>query len=459
MRGAGLLAQIAVARNEPLVHRPRMCTVVFRAALTRAALLLALGLVSACHSTVALPGVLVEPLPGSVNQFNGTWWGYNQTKLVRRGNRVVTYVIKNDFPAGTPLEFALYQKLGDAPWTPGAALPTSRPGNLLVDAAGAIHALVFEAADMSTNDSVGALRHYTFAAPNDITAFTEETAIDNDGGDETVNIRVGGAIGPDDTLYAGFGLDVSTSEGQTEVLYQHATGDARWTRSLAGTRLGHDFYYAYLLPLTDGGLAQLAIQDDLVEDAGPAYGNRRSNRYQMVRYFEEHDSNWTQHALIDLSGDPLASQRLTLLQTSDFYQAEDGSVHVVTAEFLDPTVGSFTTSMRHDVLRNGAWSASSLAMPDGSCNWMRLFESGGRMFTLCQTWDSLFIRALNGATSAKIDFPGPILGGYPYLAAPRGGTRSDEGYLDIVVISGDSNSYPNGPAYYVRIPKASLLGL
>ena len=114
-------------------------------------MLLGLVAIAACHSYVALPGVLVEPLPGSVNQFNGTWWGYNQTKLVRRGNRVVTYVIKNDVPAGTALEFTLYQKLGDGPWTAGASLPTSRPGNLLVDSAGAIHALVFEAANMASH--------------------------------------------------------------------------------------------------------------------------------------------------------------------------------------------------------------------------------------------------------------------------------------------------------------------
>jgi len=437
-------------------YRPQMFPTSRAAPLCLLALLL---LASACRSSATLPGVLVEPLPNSVNQVDATWWGYNQTKIVRRGDRVVTYSIKNDVDAGAPLQFTLYQKLGDGPWIAGASLNTSRPGNLLVDAAGAIHALVFEAFDMTVNDSIGSLRHYTFANPDDITDFTEETAIDNDGGAETVNIRVGGAIGPDDALYAGFGLDQPAPLDQTEQLYQRAPGDSPWSASIAGTQLGHDFYYPYVLPLRDGGVAQLAIQDDYVADAGPAYGNQTSNIYQMVQYFGRSGGAWSQDSLIDLRGNALAAQRLALLQTSDFYQAEDGSIHAVTAEYLDPQQAYFTTTMRHDVLQSGAWTSGALPMPDGSCNWIRLFESGGRMFTLCQTYDSLYVRAVNGAVSAKIAFPGPITGGYPYLAAPRTGTLASESYIDIAVISGDVTAYPRGPAYYVRIPKASLSGI
>src|SRR5512138_2495855 len=41
--------------------------------------------------------ILVESLPGSVyHSPDGTWWGYNQSKVVRFGQRVFTYVIHND---------------------------------------------------------------------------------------------------------------------------------------------------------------------------------------------------------------------------------------------------------------------------------------------------------------------------------------------------------------------------
>ncbi len=65
----------------------------------------------------------------------------------------------------------LYTKKGDGNWVSGAGLPASRPGNILIDSSCALHALVFEATDVSINDSHGKLMHYKLsgACTGDIT--------------------------------------------------------------------------------------------------------------------------------------------------------------------------------------------------------------------------------------------------------------------------------------------------
>ena len=410
---------------------------------------------TACGSSSPVPtsDILIESLPTCSAQVNCEWWGYNQSKLIRHGDNVVTYVIDNGVPTGTPYKFIMYQKQGDGPWTAGASMPTSRPGNVIVDANGVVHAFVFEAFDMATNDSIGYLRHYTFATPGDITNYTEETVVDNDGTTETVNIRVGAAIGSDGTLYTGFGLNLGGADDQSEVLYERAPGATSWTMSLADTNLGHDFYYPYIQPL-DGvtnGIAMFPIQDDYV-------GQNLPNIYQQMRYFDRDNEIWTSTVIDDLSANPLAPTRPALEQGSDIYQAEDGSVHAVVTEWIG--ANSYDTSaMRQYVDTDRVWTNDTLDMPDGSCNWMRLFEIEGRMFTLCSTYDQSFIRAVGGTESLEIPFPSAITGAYPFLAAPRGGTARTETYLDMTFVSGDESAYPNGPAFYVRIPKADLAKL
>jgi hypothetical protein len=56
---------------------------------------------------------LVDPLPGSQSFIpDGTWWGYNMSKIVRSGNRVFTYVIENDDSPSTHSTFRIYMKEG-----------------------------------------------------------------------------------------------------------------------------------------------------------------------------------------------------------------------------------------------------------------------------------------------------------------------------------------------------------
>lgn len=401
--------------------------------------------------------ILVERIAGSPRHLTATWWGYNQSKLVRDGERVVTYVLDNDVDEGEPYALVLYQKLGDGPWTAGARLETSVPGNLLLEPSGAISVLVFEPFDAAERLYWGSLKRYRFGEPNDIETFTVETIVDNDGTGETVNVRVGGAVAEDGTLYAGWGIHLGGEEGQSEVLYERRPGDTGWTRSLAGTNLMHDFYYPYVLP-TEPGVAMLAVQDDYVP---PEEGG--GNIYHMARVFEravdDDEGAWTSTLLADVRDLPIAETVKSLVQVSDFYRATDGKLHALTSLYLDAQSSGLVTQTRHDVRDGDGWSHSDFPMLDGSCNFVRLFEVDTRLFTLCQTYDASFIRALDGGERIKLAVPASLTGGYPFVAAPRGGTGRSEPYVDLVIISGDSNAYPDGPAYYVRIPKDRLRAL
>ena len=87
-----------------------------------------------------------EKIPGSkFHSPDGTWWGYNQSKIVRFENMVFMYVIENvDNSNKTLSNFVVYKKSDDASWEKGASFPTSRPGNILVDSQGVLHTFVFE---------------------------------------------------------------------------------------------------------------------------------------------------------------------------------------------------------------------------------------------------------------------------------------------------------------------------
>ncbi|MCA9582518.1 MAG: hypothetical protein KC416_12035, partial [Myxococcales bacterium] len=266
-----------------------------------------------------------EPIDGSTHHFNATWWGYNMGKITRRGSRVYTYFVDNDKKAGDPFDFVIMMKEGDGTWQEGARLPTSRPGNILVDSKGRLHAFVFEAFDMSGNDSWGYLRHYTFPFVGDINNHLVETVVDNDGTTETVNIRAGAAVGPGDRMTVGWGLWLPDGKDQSIETYDWTPGTNEWTRSIGFTNLGHDFYYPYMLAHADGA-TMLSIQDDFV---APNEGNI----YQIVDAFTRTGTTWSRDNLVDRTGHELAATRRALLETSDLYEDSKGVTHAIVKEF------------------------------------------------------------------------------------------------------------------------------
>lgn len=252
--------------------------------------------------------LMYEKIPGSTHHSpNGTWWGYNQSKIVRKGDYVFMAVVENDNidngdpNADNPSHMAIYVKEGDGDWTKGASFPCSRPGNVVIGSDGILHAIVFEPTSLQDNGSIGKLMHYSFpdASSGDINTYTTETVIDNDGSSETVNIRVGAAMSPDDTLAVAFGLNVGANH--TEQLYYKQSSAGSWTNLTAGEHLGHDFYYPYVVA-EDSNFWLLPIQDDY----NPATGG---NFYQIIPIFSFDGTDWTQSTIIDLTSHWLASER------------------------------------------------------------------------------------------------------------------------------------------------------
>jgi hypothetical protein len=392
---------------------------------------------------------LVELIPGSTDHNpDGTWWGYNMNKIVRYGDRVFMYVVETgDFPP-TASTFRIYTKLADGAWTSGEGFPTSRPGNLLMDSTGVLHVFVFEPTNL-TNDSIGRLKHYWFpnSMTGDITNYQEETVVQNNGSLETVNIRIGSAIGAGDRLAVAFGLTVSGS-GQTEQLWYKDPSGA-WTNLVAGTNLDHDFYYPFVL-VTPSGFGLLAVQDDFVSQGEP-------NIYQIIKYFHYTTGSWVNEDVVDLTGHALAVSRDRLLEQSDLYLDTGGSAHLLWKEFLDSGSASTVSGFKHLSGLPGSWTSEDLTPPSNlSINWLKMLEHGGKTYYLATSYSRLYLADSTLSKFEEVSLPSDIQGIYLYVAGPQSGTSSSSPYLDILLLNGSSSSYPDASNYYIRINKSEL---
>lgn len=398
--------------------------------------------------------VTYEQIAGSKNHGpNGTWWGYNQSKIVRYGSSVYMYVIDNtnidsnpNPNASNPSKIVIYKKEGDNAWQKGASLNTSRPGNILVDSDGIVHLIVFEPTytQPSENGSYGKLKHYWF--PNcktgDITTYQQETIIDNDGVSqgETVNIRVGASIGNNDMIAVSFGMN------QTHQMYYKQKNGIKWLMDYAGQGLGSDYYYPFV-HITDFGVSILAIQDEYV-------GQNLPNLYQKAYYFEKRNGVWSKDKIIDLGSHSLASSRPQLVETSDIYQDAAKQIHLIYGTRLNPSDANINV-FTHAVKNTTGWTNQTITITDTKTNWIRLIEYGGEMYYLCAGREKLYLKkGINGAYT-QLDVP-KVTGMYIYITSPRGGTSTSESYIDILMLSGYSGDYPNAKNYYVKIAKSEL---
>jgi len=400
----------------------------------------------------------LEKIPGSLNhsgesgQSVGTWWGYNQSKIARYRDIVFTYVVHNDNDPGTESSMTLYKKVGEGPWEKGVSMPCSVPGNILIDSDGGLHALVFDPEDVLLNDSLGSLEYYYFpqAGNGDIETFIHTTVIPSpgDNGDETVNIRIGASIGRNDTIALAFGL------GTTEQFYYKKKSDSEWKHLIAGKKLGHNFYYPYPL-VTDDGYAILAIQDDYVEIDGQSH-----NPYHIAAYFQGNELGWSHEFLLDNTQSSLAlthSQWQTV-DISDLYLDTDNSIHVVLQDqvaekWLHYRKAYGDSDWTITTIDTGSWEG---------INWMRLIEIEGNLYYFMNSWNQ--VRLMNSSTKKMVNLDLESLAGkrqvegmYPYIASPRTGTGAASKFVDILLLNGSSDAYPNGSNYYLKIAKDSIL--
>lgn len=405
--------------------------------------------------------VFYEKIPGS--KFHGpdaTWWGYNQNKIVRFGNFVFMYVIENtDDKNTTTSDFVIYKKEGDRRWEKGAIFKTSRPGNILIDSKGVLHAFVFEPFNVVKNDSWGKLKHYYFpnSQKGNIFEFKEETVIDNNGAFETVNIRVGSAIGADDTIAIGFGLTTFNPlyKGHSMHLYTKKPDDLKWTHHIAGENLGHDWYYPFVW-VGNGTFHLLPVQDDYNGPGTP--GLPYSNIYQKIMYFEYKSGLWNKELISDLSSHPLAKSRPRLLEQEELYKDTNGSIHILYKELLDEEKSWEVSTHKYLIKNTSGAKTENLNICQKTTNWIRIFEVNNKLYYLCVFFDSVAIAEAGKNKLINLEIPKDAKGFYPYIATRRGGTRNQEEFIDILLLAADSQTFTKGENfnYYVRIPKKEL---
>lgn len=401
-----------------------------------------------------------ETIPGSAfHSPDGTWWGYNQSKIVRFGDTVFTYVIENiDESNQTLSNFVVYAKIGDAPWQKGTSFVTSRPGNMLIDSKGVLHAFVFLPTDVVRNDSIGSLMHYWFpnASFGDIATHKKEIVVAAESGIETANIRVGAAIGNDDTMAIGFGLTTFNPlyGGHSEHVYVKKPDESAWKHLIAGEHLGHDLYYPFVLAGEDNHFSLLPVQDDFQDDGNP---NTYDNVYQKIYFFEYADGAWKHEVIVDHTNHELASTRPRLVEQSDLFEDSSGTIHVLYKEFFDPTNAWQTTKMWHLVKQKNGWQRNEVAIQNIGINWVRLFEADGRLYYLGTSWDKAFVMRVGENHWTKLSVPTGAKGIYPYVATQKSDTRAAERYIDVLLLTGEQRSYADSAHYYVRIPKTTLV--
>ena len=338
-------------------------------------------------------------------------------------------------------------------------MPCSRPGNILIDSNGGLHALVFNPKDVLANDSLGSLEYYYFpqASNGDIGSFTHETILPWTGKPQPkmgipVNIRIGASIGRDDTIVLAFGLDSNTSE---HLYYKEATA-LEWNHLIAGENLGHDFYYPYPLK-TDFGYAILAIQDDNVNVNGQTH-----NPYHIAAYFQGNEYGWSHEYLLDNTQSPQALTPSTpsewrTVKISDLYLDIDGGLHVVLQNRVAKTWLHYKKAFG-----DSDWTIRTLdAAWKRGVNWIRLIEIEGRLYYILASWREVAVMDGNAESMVKLDLEslaGKSLEGiYTYVASPRTGTSAASEFVDILLLNGSSDAYPNGSNYYLKIGKDYIL--
>lgn len=398
--------------------------------------------------------ILIEEIPGSkFHSPDGTWWGYNQSKIVRFKSIVFSYFINNiDEDSKTLSMLTVLKKDGENPWEKGATFPTSRPGNILIDSQGTLHAFVFEPLDAKINDSRGALAHYFFpkAFEGNIEDFEKEIVIAGDPDNETVNIRVGATISEDNTMALGFGLTTLNRlyKGHSQHLFFKKPADKNWGHLIAGENLGHDFYYPFVLA-SGKEFYLLSVQDDFADDGNP---NTYDNIYQKIIFFAYQDESWKNQLIADLSSHPLAKNRPRLLEQEDLLKDKDGNIHIIYKEFLNNQQSWKATTHKHVVINKDS-KKEEIIKTNGDVNWVRIFEVEEKLYYLTNPFDSFYLGKVGGAKWTKLDIPTDAKGTYPYIAK---NFKSD--YVDILLLAADSKTYLEGTQknYYLRIPKNFL---
>ena len=389
-----------------------------------------------------LAGVMLRRLPASRWHDNGTWWGYHQSKLVRDGSDVFVALLDNDVAAGEPYDMRVLRVPAAGAVTELARLATSRPGQLLLTDDD-LHAVLFVPNHMATDPSSGGLLSYAVARDGSAPTMSKIAG--------ESNIRFGTTVLP-----GGDGLAVWTERVGATLgvrLRREALGAevSAWPE-VALLEVATNFQYPYVV--SDGERALVAAVENEHEDDG------LGNRYQQLLLWQVGVGSTAvleQAPVMDYRPHPLAASRRRLLEVSDLYLDAAGGAHVLVKTFFDA----------HDPNRASLdyWFKPDATSPWGiptqltfTCQWARFvaLASDDGPVVACSDFAALRFVTLDGSRSIEVRLPPRLVGAYPYVAAPRGGTSEDEPWIDLLLVAGTASSYPEGPAVLATVARAAV---
>jgi hypothetical protein len=217
---------------------------------------------------------------------------------------------------------------------------------------------------------------------------------------------------------------------------------------MAGQNLGNSYYYPFVIG-TPNGPCVLAVQDDYVGPGLPAI-------YYKNKFFHRFNGTWTNQTICDLSTHPLAATRSKLVDNCELFLSSSNKVIGIYQKLLDPSEEWKSSYFQLEVDASGQTTETPIPLDMDDINRIRLIEHQGILYYLCIKYNGLYIKKGIDGSLKEIKLPSFVSGNYMYLSNVSNGSSINSNYIDILLLNGNVQDYPNGTNHYVRINKCEL---
>ncbi len=419
---------------------------------------LVMVLLSACKSSINYESVT---LPRSTyHHTNGTWWGYNQVKLVRHGEMVYTYYINNENledgepNKNNPSEIVMLRIDENLNVDHFDSHYSSRTAALSIDSKGRLLVCVFEPTSSEDNGSFGRLVLYTYTFKEDGSYQRhEEVVVKNDGSQETANMRFSMAIDDEDNLVVGFGINYWENEAlnHTMTAYVREASSMEWTSQRLAEHLGEDNYYPYMIINGMDDVRAFSVQDEcymeMTQFDYPCF-------YQYVRYYEDGRELKT----VDYSDLEIAKERPQLMEQVGFHLDNEGDIHMMSRANIESGIKRWNATFDYYSGSIDKLVKEETDYISGFFNWLRFFEYDGKMYMVGAAYERAAIINVQTKETHWLDIDkDAIRGSYIYINSKRGGSDTDK-YLDIYFVPANSDDYDHD-GLYMRIDMEEIAGI
>lgn len=322
-------------------------------------------------------------LPNSSQHDNGTWWGYNQSKIVSLQDTTFTYYIDNSDQVNgvanlnNPNKSVLI-KIKDGEMEEFGTHNSSRPGNILADKArNKIYYIVVEPTSAYDNGTEGKtmLFEYDYNIATDTVTFVRSEEVVKSG--SVGKIRSSATLDSQGNIAIAYG----DYDGYMQVhIYEIETME--WTNHTIKSNLDNDLLmYPYLIMKDPDNFYLLAVQDTLI-------GNECY--YQYVMFFTYNSGLWKSSIIVDYRDLDIASSRYTLVDHTEFYLMDD-KIHIITRGSLSPKEGDYSGTFEYFIYDNGNLKEQDASHLKSYYNWVKIVPMGGKYYYVSNSYRALEI--------------------------------------------------------------------